>query len=319
MPKGVTSQEVWSACDALLVQGDRPTIERVRQKMGRGSPNTVGPMLDTWFKGLGARLADPQAFSLAADLPEPVLELARQLWETASAQARGDFDARLQQGLAQAHEQRDAAMTSERTTQAQAQELRQTLAELREQNDAQREQHAVARAQLLDAQHQAGELRERVDRAHEQLERQLADSAQSLREAQDHAQANQRRLAQDLDAERQHRLKTERRAEALDATLQEVREQAHAADLANAECLARLQSQHEEREQALGRLQSDRDQLSAQLASALAGQGAAQRDAHALTQQLALAERLLAALKPSRAPRARTKSDAKGTLGRHAK
>jgi transcriptional regulator with AAA-type ATPase domain len=41
----------------LLHEGPRPTIERVRQKIGRGSPNTVSPMLERWFASLGQRLA----------------------------------------------------------------------------------------------------------------------------------------------------------------------------------------------------------------------------------------------------------------------
>lgn len=44
-PRGVQMDDVWAAADAVLNQGERPTIERVRQQLGRGSPNTVGPML----------------------------------------------------------------------------------------------------------------------------------------------------------------------------------------------------------------------------------------------------------------------------------
>jgi len=39
--------------------GERPTIERVRQQLGRGSPNTVGPMLDGWYGSLAKRLQSP--------------------------------------------------------------------------------------------------------------------------------------------------------------------------------------------------------------------------------------------------------------------
>ena len=63
MARGITETDVWTASDALLLEGARPTIERVRQKIGRGSPNTVSPYLDTWFKSLGARIKDPGAFS----------------------------------------------------------------------------------------------------------------------------------------------------------------------------------------------------------------------------------------------------------------
>ena len=60
---GINETDVWQAADALLLEGARPTIERVRMKIGRGSPNTVTPYLETWFRSLGARIADPMAFS----------------------------------------------------------------------------------------------------------------------------------------------------------------------------------------------------------------------------------------------------------------
>ena len=42
--RGIQEDDVWGAADALLAEGLRPTIERVRQKIGRGSPNTVSPL-----------------------------------------------------------------------------------------------------------------------------------------------------------------------------------------------------------------------------------------------------------------------------------
>ena len=54
-PRGVQLEDVWAAADAVLGLGERPTIERVRQQLGRGSPNTVGPMLDGWYGSLAKR------------------------------------------------------------------------------------------------------------------------------------------------------------------------------------------------------------------------------------------------------------------------
>lgn len=54
--RGVQREEVWAAADALIAAGERPTIERVRLKIGRGSPNTVSPMLESWFATLAPRL-----------------------------------------------------------------------------------------------------------------------------------------------------------------------------------------------------------------------------------------------------------------------
>ena len=44
--RGIQEADVFAAADALLAEGQRPTIERVRLKIGRGSPNTVSPMLE---------------------------------------------------------------------------------------------------------------------------------------------------------------------------------------------------------------------------------------------------------------------------------
>ena len=55
--RGIQEEDVFRAADALLAEGLRPTIERVRLKIGRGSPNTVSPMLERWFASLGERLA----------------------------------------------------------------------------------------------------------------------------------------------------------------------------------------------------------------------------------------------------------------------
>lgn len=90
MARGINETDVWQAADALLLEGARPTIERVRQKIGRGSPNTVTPYLETWFRSLGARIADPMAFAAPAALPDPISEAAKHFWEAALAAARAE-------------------------------------------------------------------------------------------------------------------------------------------------------------------------------------------------------------------------------------
>ena len=85
--RGVQLEDVWAAADALIEEGAKPTIEKVRLKMGRGSPNTVGPMLDAWFATLGNRLSN-QNTNKEALLPLKVQELALNLWDEASRQAQ---------------------------------------------------------------------------------------------------------------------------------------------------------------------------------------------------------------------------------------
>lgn len=86
--RGVQQDEIWAAADALLLEGLRPTIERVRQKIGRGSPNTVSPMLEAWFASLGPRLSVSGSQAQADDLPPPVWQAMTKLWDIALVSAR---------------------------------------------------------------------------------------------------------------------------------------------------------------------------------------------------------------------------------------
>jgi hypothetical protein len=82
----ITPADVDRAADALLRAGHRPTIERVRQAIGRGSPNTINPLLDAWWQRLAGRLdAGPAALHR---LPEAVLHAAEGLWLMALDDAR---------------------------------------------------------------------------------------------------------------------------------------------------------------------------------------------------------------------------------------
>ena len=90
MAVGVQQNDVFTAADALIQEGLRPTIERVRQKLGRGSPNTVSPYLDSWFQTLGPRLAGVVA-SPETTTPGPITLLATKFWETALTEARKEL------------------------------------------------------------------------------------------------------------------------------------------------------------------------------------------------------------------------------------
>jgi Plasmid replication region DNA-binding N-term len=83
---GVRQSDVSHAADALLRAGDRPSVEKIRIKLGRGSPNTINPLLDAWWKTLSARLdAGPAALHR---LPETVAHVAEALWMQALEEGR---------------------------------------------------------------------------------------------------------------------------------------------------------------------------------------------------------------------------------------
>jgi hypothetical protein len=85
-PRGITQSDVSHAADSLLRLGERPTIDKVRAKIGKGSPNTINPMLDAWWKTLSARL-DSGPASLHR-LPEPIVHIAEALWMQALEETR---------------------------------------------------------------------------------------------------------------------------------------------------------------------------------------------------------------------------------------
>lgn len=86
--RGIQQEDVWSAADSLIADGLRPTIERVRQKIGRGSPNTVSPMLESWFATLATRLGVYKQDDASSDLPEALQQALKTAWEIALSKGR---------------------------------------------------------------------------------------------------------------------------------------------------------------------------------------------------------------------------------------
>lgn len=220
MPRGITENDVWTACDALLVSGARPTIERVRHHLGRGSPNTVGPHLDTWFKGLGARIQDPAAFAALSGVPDPVRGAASHLWEVAQAEARRDIDQRVAQGVAGAEARTQASEA--RAQQAEAALQASALAAQRAEEEVNRVANALEQAlrSLAAEKARVDEVRAALAAGHlriQQLEAELAsqrtEAAQQVAAAIERADAADRRVAMELERERSARAKAERAAE----------------------------------------------------------------------------------------------------------
>lgn len=87
MPKGITETDVHQAADALVAQGERPTVERIRAHLGTGSPNTVTRWLETWWQHLSERLKAASPTLAASEPSATLIELAQQWWALAVSQA----------------------------------------------------------------------------------------------------------------------------------------------------------------------------------------------------------------------------------------
>lgn len=84
MANGVPETEVFKAADAVLARGERPTVERVRSELGRGSPARVGQLLDQWWEQLAQRL---KGHALLPELPGEVAQAFAETWRLALAHA----------------------------------------------------------------------------------------------------------------------------------------------------------------------------------------------------------------------------------------
>lgn len=222
MARGITENEVWQACDALLLEGARPTIERVRQKLGRGSPNTVSPMLETWFKHLGGRITDPGAFSALAAMPDPVHQAAKHLWEAAQAEARRDLDDRLREGLLAASANVEAEKERATIAEAAAYSANATLThlqaefdQLRETVECERAAHAATAARLDSAQLRCTELQSELADARQGSDEAQVRAALAIASADERAAGAERRAALEIERERALRTKAEKATEAV--------------------------------------------------------------------------------------------------------
>lgn len=305
MSRGITETDVWNACDVLLLEGARPTIERVRQKIGRGSPNTVGPCLDTWFKHLGGRIKDPGVFAAPPDVPEPIQQAARHVWEMALDETRRDFDLRLQQAMAaavaqvQAEQARSAhAYSDALAANARSQQLRAELVARDATLEAEKLAHAGTAAHLESARQQIDELRGRLEAESTSLAT-LRDLARREVAAADERSAGaERRAALEIEGERNLRSKAEKRMEGLERKLEASQADLLAARSRQVETSTRLQGDLARAADELARVMQAHGLASRQvneLASSLAD---AQRRADVAEARAALGERVLERLGP---------------------
>jgi len=215
--RGVQEADVWAAADALLAHGLRPTIERVRQQIGRGSPNTVSPMLESWFATLGQRLGVVQSDNAQDGVPENVLRLAQELWNSATQEAvaaaqktleeresalqasrlshEADLEHMAQREKA-LHQQKQAMDEAMKLAQGQAQELSRRLDEMQQLAQDREAQLGSLRAEIT-AQAKAREL-ERKEHSEE-----LQAAAQERQRLAEQFAGNERRMLTDLDRARQ--------------------------------------------------------------------------------------------------------------------
>lgn len=269
----LTETDVASAADRILRKGQRPTIERLRAELGRGSPNALGPWLDLWYKGLALRLDPEPQRATGSDgaFPPQLQELLAGVWQAAMAQASLAAETAIAERqhelqataelLAQqrsAQEAREQAFEQMRTHLMS--ELQQTRLQLDDCRSALHAQEAArreeeARSAGLEAQLQASvrccdDVQQRLATAQEEHQA-LQDLARS-------AQAQAARVQLELEASREQARQadatSEARLAALALSLEEAQRHAHQLDRHLAEeqvRLVTLETTHQAQTQAL--------------------------------------------------------------------
>lgn len=88
--RGVTALDVQRSADTLLRLGQKPSIAALREHLGGGSPNTIAPLLEKYWRSLGHRIqAGPDALER---VPESLARLTEALWLRAVSDARERVD-----------------------------------------------------------------------------------------------------------------------------------------------------------------------------------------------------------------------------------
>ncbi len=162
-PRGVQQADVNGAADELLSEQLKPTIERVRMKLGRGSPNTVGPMLEVWFSLLGERLRGPTGESdKTSELPANVQVAMKTFWKSALHEAHSVFEATKADFAYTASQQEQQMTTVLAEIEAERGAFTQQASELKQALDA-------LHIRLAESQDQANKLQMLVNKKDEEL------------------------------------------------------------------------------------------------------------------------------------------------------
>lgn len=316
MAVGVPETAVFEAADAVLARGERPTVERVRLELGRGSPARVGGLLDQWWEQLAGRL---RGETRLPGLPAEVAQAFTAIWQQATLQAQAVVEQSLaaqrqvlieeREHLAQLQEQGrlDAARVRQQATEAmasrQAAETRLAdLATLLDQRAAQiedlRQQRAELNSQRDEALAQTADLREQLQALHSQSQQARIDQERYTRDVEDRAfreidraREESKALSAQVKESREHLQGAQKALQANQVALAKAKEEGaqHRMEVCAAQDqLARQQLGEADLRAMKNQLQQRLEAAAADLANAREQTAAATARAQTLAQQLAV-------------------------------
>lgn len=224
----ITADDVYQAADALLIDGQKPTIQGVRAKLGRGSPNTVQEHLDQWWSLLGSRVMGSPGQPLT--VPKSVSDALLNLWNLSLREAQTSLQETTATKEAAAIE-REAQLASrelsllarERTLEESHFALRDSLNASASENQAYRERLTMIendladeRQRLLDSRKILDELTEQLKSTHRELQVSLENRLRERSEANAYTAQVEARAAREIDRARQEIKEAKRRSSELE-------------------------------------------------------------------------------------------------------
>jgi chromosome segregation ATPase len=265
MAVGVPEHDVFAAADAVLARGERPTVERVRLHLGRGSPARIGGLLDQWWTRLAERLS---GVNRLPTLPGEVSQAFVAVWQQAIHLAQGVAE----QGVS---EQRQVLAAERERVVAVEDQARRDAALARQHAMAAQTAQQVSETRLAD-----------LELLLEQRETQIHDLQQQrdslLRERSD-AQQRSLILQQGLQ---ELRLKAEQERAAQEVYVRGVEDRAYREVDRAREEIKRMNGQVREAGNQLGQLQQRIEGAQAALSQALQNAAAQQARGDTLKEQL---------------------------------
>jgi chromosome segregation ATPase len=192
---GVTYLDVAKAAEAIKIQGQEPTVDRVRERLGTGSKSTIAPLLKRWRSDNGD-MAD------TSGLPNDLVEVVKSLHERVQQMADHRID-RAQQEFIELNEELRKKLDDSSNTIAQLNARQKDL----ETQIGQRIDEVNQKAQTLEDIHiklTRAELQrdEAITRAAE-LKENITELKQENRDIRDHFEHYQQRTSEDRQQERE--------------------------------------------------------------------------------------------------------------------
>lgn len=300
--KGVSRDEVFSAADSLVGDGQSPTIKAVRERLGgTGSPNTIHRYLGYW------RETRPVPTAVVHELPQALTSAIAEEINKAVSRVKSEKESE----LAQVREEAEDLANSGEILEVERDEIAQEVVELTTERDTLAGKAAQQALDLIEA-------NERIRREQVAAEGARVELAKALLRVESQAeryteQATElKRLRDALTAAEKGRVSAEQQAAVLAAKLEAVVERASSAEdrvkIIEQQAVKAAASSEEARDRAakeLREVQKERDQVREQAAKEIrqiqAERDEARKAAAEAREQAALAAGRLGMIKGKKA------------------